>query len=567
MQEARHMKDIKKVIKKTIYFSVTSILCVLLFVPTIAAYEEDSVELRVEKGDKLIHICRRYLENPGKWPEVAKFNRMKNPDLILPGQRVKIPVRLLPGVPVDGKVTFVYGEAKVQKDEKAKWVTLNLGDVVSQGSRIQTGNVSSVEVTFEDKDSIFLKSNTALGITTSQKRGSTYRLNNFYLNPGRAITKMKEATGSESRIEINTPSAVASVRGTEFRVTVDQEASTRTEVLTGTISVSAMDKTFEVNQGEGTYIQKGAAPTVPRKLLPPPKPFDFKPIYKELPLKFTFEKMPGLSSVRGLLTNDREGRNVLEEKVIKQNETLEFVSLTDGTYYLFTQGIDELGIEGFQSQPYEVKLRVNPLPPLIQLKGDESEFIGKTAQYTWLKVKDAVKYHLQVAQDNGFTVIKEEKPDYQGDSYKTGTFDYGTYYFRISSIAEDGYEAGWSVVVPFRLIPPPPSPPLEKPRVSEKEIFLKWRNLGEGLTYHFQMAKDIEFMEIIVDKKLDKPEIILEKPKDAGVYHVHTSSIDKKDREGEFSPPQSFEIKEPFPYGVLGGIITAIGLFLLLIPK
>jgi hypothetical protein len=565
-KEAKQMKGIRNFSKNAICFPVAGILCLLLCVASFAAYEEDSVELRVEKGDKLIHLCRKYLGDQGKWREVAKFNLMKNPDLILPGQRVKIPVGLMSRIPMDGKVTFVYGDAKVQKAEKAEWVTLNLGDQVSQGSRMQTGKASSVEVTFEDKNSIFMKSDAALGITTSEKRGPSYSVNTFYLTIGRVITKLKEATGSDSRINIRTPSAIASVRGTEFRVSTDEKASMRTEVLTGTVRVSAMETMVQVKEGEGTYVQKGAAPISPRKLLLPPKPVDFKPIYKELPLKLTFEEMAGFSSVRGLLTKDREGRNVLDEKVVTQKEPLEFVNLPDGTYYFFSQGIDELGIEGFQSQPYEVKLRANPLPPLIQTKGEEAEFIKKTAQFTWLKVKDAVMYHIQVAQDSRFTVIKEEKLDYKGESYETGALGYGAYYFRISSIAADGYEAGWSETLPFRLIPPPPAPPLDKPTVGKKEIFLKWRNLGEGITYHFQMAKDAEFKEILVDKKLDKPEVTLQKPKEPGVYQVHTSSIDRKNHEGEFSASQSFEVEKRFPYGVLGGIAAAVGLILLLVP-
>ena len=377
---------------------------------------------------------------------------------------------------------------------------------------------------------------------------------------------MRKATGSDSRIDINTPSAIASVRGTEFGVSADEEAATRTEVFTGTVAVSAMETTVRVSEGEGTYVQKGAAPVSPRKLLPPPEPVGLKPIYKELPLRFTFGEMTGLSSVRGLLTKDREGRNVLDEKVVKTQEPMEFINLPDGTYYLIAQGIDELGIEGFQTQPYEVRLRANPLPPLLQTKGEEAEFINKKGRFAWLKVEDAVMYHLQVAQDKDFTFIKEEKTDYKGESYETGVLDYGTYYFRISSIASDGYEASWLETLPFRLIPPPPAPALDKPKVGKKEVSLEWRNLGEGITYHFQMAKDGEFGQVLVDRKLDKPEVTLPMPKEPGIYHVHTSSIDMKNREGEFSTPQSFEVKRGFPYGVVGGIAAAVGLILLLAP-
>jgi hypothetical protein len=555
----------KKILRISLSLYMAIILSMSLCLSAIAAVEEDSAELKVEKGDKLIKICKKYLEDPEKWREVAKFNHMKNPDTILPGQRVKIPVRLMHGVPLDGTATFVYGDVKVQKNETAEWTMIVSGNTVSRGSKIQTGGASSIEITFGDRNSIFIKSNTTLGITTSEKKGATYTLNNFYLETGRTITKIKEATGSNSRIIINTPSAAASVRGTEFRVSVDKADSMRTEVLTGTVGVSAMKKIVELKEGEGTYVQKGAFPIPPVKLLPPARLSEYKTIYKDMPLKFTFEEMTGQSSVRGTITKDIEGRHILDEKVIKQKETMEFFNIPDGRYYLFCQGIDELGIEGFQSKPYDVKLRANPMPPLIQSKGDEAEFIGKSAEFTWLKVKDAVKYHVQVALDRNFTAIVEEKPDYKGESFKTGTLDYNNYYFRICSIADDGYEAGWSETVPFRLIPPPPSPQLDKPKVDEKEIFLKWRNLGKGITYHFQIANSADFKETFLDKKIDKSEIAFEKPEDPGEYFVRTSSIDTKGREGDFSPPQSFEIKRKFPYGILG-FLTAVGLSLLLAP-
>lgn len=549
--------------RRSFCFSVAAMLSILFCSAGICAVEEESVELRVVKGDKLIHICRKYLEKPGRWQEVARFNRMKNPDLIFPGDRVKVPVKLMAGVPVDGKITFLHGEVKVRKNEKAEWTTPALGDPISQGSRMTTGKASAAEITFHDRNSIFLKPNTALGITRSEKRGPSYSAGDFYLSTGRAVTRLKKATGSDSRINITTPSAIASVRGTEFRVSVDDEASMRTEVLTGTVNVKAGESAVRLSEGEGTYVKKGAVPVTARKLLSAPKVVGLKPLYNELPLGFTCEAAPGIASYRGLLAKDSAGRNVVDESVAGVGKPLEFVNVPDGTYYLFAQGVDEMGIEGFASEPYEVRLRANPLPPMIQGQGNEAEFIGKSAPFTWLKVKDAVGYHLQVARDAAFTSVIEEKPDYTGITYKTGALDYGAYYFRISSIAADGYQAGWRTL-PFRLVPPPPTPSLEKPRMSGKEVLLTWRDLGEGITYHFQMAKDPKFNEVLVDRKLDKPLITLQKPKDKGVYYVRTSSIDRKMREGEFSPSQTFEVRGRAYLAAVGGAIVVLGALLLI---
>ena len=42
----------------------------------------------VVKGDTLWHIARRYVNNPWRYPELARLSKIKNPDLIYPGQKV-----------------------------------------------------------------------------------------------------------------------------------------------------------------------------------------------------------------------------------------------------------------------------------------------------------------------------------------------------------------------------------------------------------------------------------------------------------------------------------------------
>lgn len=45
----------------------------------------------VVSGDTLWHIAKRYLGNGARYPEIAKLNNIKNPNLIYPGQVFKIP--------------------------------------------------------------------------------------------------------------------------------------------------------------------------------------------------------------------------------------------------------------------------------------------------------------------------------------------------------------------------------------------------------------------------------------------------------------------------------------------
>jgi hypothetical protein len=97
------------------------------------------------------------------------------------------------------------------------------------------------------------------------------------------------------------------------------------------------------------------------------------------------------------------------------------------------------------------------------------------------------------------------------------------------------------------VIPPPPSPALEKPETGEKTIQLRWRPHEKIKKFHFQMARDREFKEVLIDERVDGTDIVVPKPEIPGFYYVRTSSIDPKGYEGEFSIPQSLEIKPPPP--------------------
>jgi nucleoid-associated protein YgaU len=44
----------------------------------------------VVKGDTLWDIANRYINDPFRYPELARLSKIRNPDLIYPGDRVHI---------------------------------------------------------------------------------------------------------------------------------------------------------------------------------------------------------------------------------------------------------------------------------------------------------------------------------------------------------------------------------------------------------------------------------------------------------------------------------------------
>jgi len=552
----------KQVTQSILIFVLLSIIAFL--VPLSAhAFDEQVVEIIVEEGDYLIKLGEEYLEDPHRWREFARINHLKNPDLIHPHQILVIPVRLLRGIPSDGVVAFVKGDVAMQARDSEEWASLLLHDQVKEGCKIRTGDQSAVEIVFENGSSCFQKSNTLVGFLRVRKKGDSYE-QRLFLQTGRTITRILKATGREPRFEIKTPSAVCAARGTVFRTSVDSSDHTRSEVLEGKADVEAVMQKQVVSEGEGTLVQKGKPPLKPKKLLPPPKLRQGSLLYNKLPLRFAFDPVEGAVYYRISIAKDRNGKDIVYENIVQPHENLEIQGIDDGTYFFHALSIDEIGLEGLPSEPEEIRVRTNPLPPFISLPVSNAEYREKSLQCNWLAVKDAVAYHMQISGDHEFNRIVEESHAIVKTAYETRKLDCGNYYFRIRSVAEDGYDGAWSDTITFAVVPPPPSPSLETPEVGKKEIHIRWQDLGEGMSYHFQMAGDQDFSVVLIDRRLGKPETVIQKPGDSGIYYIRVSAIDSKGYEGKFSNPQSFTIKEGSLFMFLGVVGTLCLIFSLL---
>ncbi len=71
------------------------------------------------KGDTLNNICRAYLVERAVWPKIAVLNRLANPNLIFPGQKIDIPLEYIGGFEDEGTVTIAVGEA-VRRAKKTR---------------------------------------------------------------------------------------------------------------------------------------------------------------------------------------------------------------------------------------------------------------------------------------------------------------------------------------------------------------------------------------------------------------------------------------------------------------
>ncbi len=554
-------------VKKTAILSSLFLMIVLWSLCLSARASDDpAVEILVVKNDTVIQLCQKYLDDPAQWMQIVEFNRLSNRDLIYPGQKILIPVRYLKGLPAPGRVAFFKGDVRVREKADGEWKPLSGQERLEKGASIQTGADGAVEILFDDGTSLIQQSHTVLEILKTQTKAGGSLWRRFLLQSGRLILHVRRAMGKEQRLEIQTPAAVAVARGTDFRVRVDDRGDTASEVLEGRIDVGAMNQTVELSEGYGTKVKKGLPPMKPRPLMPPPEPVDIPSVYRKTPLVFTVKAFSGAVSNRFVLTRDETQKDALYERVVPNGQPFLVPVIDDGVYYLSVRSIDETGIEGLSAPPMAVRVRVNPLPPFIQSPVDGARIKSKKVSFNWLRVDQAAFYEIEVSPDPLFEKTSVQRMKTPQNTHDVELAEFGAYYFRVRAVADDGHEGLWSDRIAFHLIAPPPSPSVDTPQLEEKSLHIRWQDQGAGKRYRCQISRDRSFRELIADKMVSEPSLILDRPVQSGLYFVRIQTLDAEGYAGGFSEPQTFEIKSAKDPWVVVGAYGIMLIIILLLP-
>jgi hypothetical protein len=507
----------------------------------LSALAEDMVEIDVVRGDYLVRICERHLQEPENWRQVADLNRLGNPDLIYPGDRLRIPVIWLRGLPLDGKVTHAQGQVLLEPESGGLIRPLSAGDSIAEGYRITTGERSEATIEFESGVIIRLRSNTTLRVDQANRKDAQTLLFQMFLEVGKVVSRIRQALERDSRFQLETPSAVAGVRGTRFRCGVNAEKIGRYEVLDGLVSVQAEEREVLLPPGTGTVVEPGGAPMEPTALLPPPGVVALPSPQTSLPVEFKLEPVPGAVAYRAVVCLDSGLQEVFTELLFPSDEDLRLDGLPDGKYFLSVSGIDNKSLEGLPSEVVPFEIRVHPLAPQRLMTSGATTLVSGDALFQWKPVNDAVGYRLRIEDVHGVVV------NTHGDSSSaTATLHPDTpmeYRADVRSIAADGHEGVWSEQVTFLVVPPPAPPEVELPGRAAAKVRLKTVDSGHGLHYRFQVSRTPEFESLVYDAVSDTPETLIKESLETGEYYARVTLV-SGEFQSAFSEPTGFVFGE-----------------------
>ncbi len=171
-------------------------------------------------------------------------------------------------------VTRLDGQAHVYSRGQKTGKLLHKNDILKRGQEVKVGERSRIELRFPD------------GTVMRFAERSTVKMDDIIYNPstkdkkvrvdmagGKLWANVKKLVTTDSKVEVKTVNAVAGVRGTVYRVNVDEDNSAMVKVYDGSVYVDGKQ------QGTGQQ----AAPAGPP--VPVPGPHEVPPPYHEVTME------------------------------------------------------------------------------------------------------------------------------------------------------------------------------------------------------------------------------------------------------------------------------------------
>ncbi|HET9977504.1 MAG TPA: FecR domain-containing protein, partial [Burkholderiaceae bacterium] len=292
-------------------------LAVAAALPAAAAEVEPSLPYATRKSDTVIGLSARLLADPAQWREVARFNRLKDPNRIPIGATLQIPTRLLRSEAAPARVEQVVGEVR------AGGAPVKAGESLAEGAALSTGGDGSAVVRLADGSLLRLASGSALQVERVRRYPALDHVDSgVKLGAGRVEVQAAKAQAGKPGFEVRTPQGVLGVRGTAFRVNAQggDRPVTRGEVLEGAVQFAAGSDARRLGAGFGTVIDDQRRVAEPTPLLAAPDLATMPTLQERLVLRFPVPGLTGAQSFRGQVARDAQMREVVADNLAEGRE-------------------------------------------------------------------------------------------------------------------------------------------------------------------------------------------------------------------------------------------------------
>jgi hypothetical protein len=397
------------------------------------------------EGDTLYDIAGRYMRDPDDWAMLSRLNHVPAPRRMPAGIALRLPADRLRQDPESARVIATSGPVE-HAFGKHPFVPLTEGTTLGEGDRIRTGDNGFVTLELPDGSHVTVSQNGALDIGKLRRTALTGAGDRVLdLSHGEVDSQVTHATKKDDRFQIRSPSVVAGVRGTRFRVAYDGDAqTTAVEVLDGAVGVDPAGRGGHVSAPPpppGTPLQASAqlvnarfgsvtradgAIGGPVELLPAPALTQPAKVQDGKTVAFDLVPAEHAVAYRVQIARDADQLDLIRDLRVSVPHA-DFGELADGTYFVRIAAIDGNGLEGLP-QVYAFERRQLGLSASAAQRAGTRDY-----EFRWFVSRDAAttrfRFVLAASADLQHPLV--DRPDLTGGQLVVSDLPAGVYYWTI----------------------------------------------------------------------------------------------------------------------------------------
>ncbi|WP_152206460.1 FecR domain-containing protein [Marinobacter changyiensis] len=453
--------------------------------------------LRPDEGFE--QVAEELLENGKNALQLATYNNIADIRTVRAGDSIRIPLHWLKRQPEPATVMAVTGQGQVRVMSSGYRVPLQAQMLLRAGDEITTQS-GSATIRLADGSLLRIEENSQLVFNRLTQFGRTGMVDTrLRLERGEVSIEVKPLVEGGSRFEIETPSAVAAVRGTAFALQ-SAPGITRLQVTEGIVAFGPRGKTRSIPAGYSATVDTMTRSTVDLRRLPPvPETTRLPDSIQRLPIQLGWTPN-GAPRHRLDIFDVDTGHRVARSQTSAPDFALDY--LDNGRYEIQVSAVTARGVAGIpSSQTVDIELQAvaaTNLTPTSGARVDEDMPV-----FSWNYRGDNEVGRIEIAETDDFAELiatSEWAPD--ESALPSRPLEPGQYYWRVVT------EAGGNSVAtsePRTLIVNGTLPPVNIININyiDNQVRIFWQQVNTANDYLLQLSEDPSFERIVKEANID----------------------------------------------------------------
>jgi hypothetical protein len=396
-------------------------------------------------GDTLYEIAGRYLRDYNDWALLSRLNHVPAPRRMPAGIALRLPADKLRQDPESARVIATSGPAEHAFGGNP-YTPLSAGTMLGEGDRIRTGHNGFVTLELPDGSHVTVSQDGMLDVGKLRRTALTGAGDRVLdLQHGEVESQVTHATKKDDRFQIRSPSVVAGVRGTRFKVAYDGDArTTAVEVLDGAVGVDPAATDGHVAASAplpgvplqasaqlvkarfGNVTRAGGAIGGPVALLAAPSLTEPAKVQDGKTVAFDLVPAEHAVAYRVQIARDADQLDLIRDLRVSAPHA-DFGDLADGTYFVRLTAIDTNGLEGLP-QVYGFERRQLGLAASGAPRAD-----GRDYEFRWFVSRSTVetRFRFVLATSADLHQPLVDRTDLMGGQLVVSDLPAGIYYWTI----------------------------------------------------------------------------------------------------------------------------------------